>query len=91
MGQSNNDEATKPKKRVLPNNPLTGKPRLKTWKEKLADGDKLNHLEDAQADADFNFKERQRAAKARADFDARKARSGVDQFDPESTSVEDDE
>lgn len=90
MGQSNND-ATASKKRTLPNNPLTGKPRLKTWKEKLADGEKLNHLEDAQADADFNFKERQRAAKARADFDARKARSGVDQLDPESTDGEDDE
>lgn len=83
MANSNNENAAadtsqedraNAKKRVLPKDPLTGKLRPKTWKEKIVDGDPLNRQDETKADADFNFKERQRQAKTRAAFEASKNR-----------------
>ena len=42
------------------------------WKQRIESGVALNPLQDVQATADFNFKQRQAEQKAREEFEARK-------------------
>lgn len=44
-----------------------------TWQEKLKQGMNLSVLEETQADADFNFKQRLREQKERARYEKMKA------------------
>jgi hypothetical protein len=46
--------------------------KLKTWSQKLEAGEPLNALEETQADADFNHKQRLKEQQERDAFNKRK-------------------
>lgn len=43
-----------------------------TWKEKMANGERLNPLEETQADADFNYRRRLREQEELAKYEQSK-------------------
>lgn len=49
------------------------KARENSWQEKMDKGEPLNNLQEAKADADFNYHQREQERKAREEFEARKA------------------
>jgi hypothetical protein len=49
------------------------KRRSQSWQERITGQKPLNHLEEAKADADFNYHLREQERELRAQFEAKKA------------------
>lgn len=70
---SNPDESLVEGEMLQSKSKVVRKKERLNWKQKIDRGERLNNLEDAQADADFNYRARLRDEKERAEFAAKKA------------------